>query len=70
MNLAARIGLVGVLLAVSAFARAQEDVAQGEKLFETQCASCHTVKPAVNAFGPSLAGVVGRPRGARPRLQL
>jgi cytochrome c2 len=55
-----------VLLAFASCALAQDDVAQGQKLFEAQCASCHTVKPGVNGFGPSLAGVVGRPAGHVP----
>ncbi|HKC44031.1 MAG TPA: PQQ-binding-like beta-propeller repeat protein [Burkholderiales bacterium] len=66
MNLAARISLASVLLTCGPLALAQEDVAQGEKLFESQCASCHTVKQGVNGFGPSLAGVVGRPAGKVP----
>src|SRR5438552_8252602 len=58
-----RIGLFTALLAFGAAAAAQDDVGQGQKLFETQCAACHTVKPGVNGFGPSLAGVVGQPAG-------
>ena len=49
---------------ISSLASAQDDVAQGEKLFEVQCKTCHTVKPGVNGFGPSLAGVVGHGRAA------
>src|ERR1700751_2305224 len=66
MYVAARIGLVGVLLPFGSIAIAQQDVADGQKAFESQCASCHTVKPGVNGFGPSLAGVVGRPAGHVP----
>ena len=55
-----------VLVALSASAYAQDDVAQGEKMFQAQCSSCHTVKPGVNGFGPSLAGVVGRHAGKAP----
>ena len=66
MHAAARIGFAGVLLTFGSFVLAQDDVAQGEKRFESQCASCHTVKPGVNGFGPSLAGVVGRPAGSVP----
>lgn len=51
---------------ISSLASAQDDVAQGEKLFEVQCKTCHTVKPGVNGFGPSLAGVVGRKAGQAP----
>src|SRR5215831_21247806 len=67
MNVAARIGFTAVLLTFGSFAVAQQDVADGQKAFEAQCASCHTVKPGVNGFGPSLAGVVGRPAGHVPR---
>ena len=66
MNVGPRIGLATVLLAFASITVAQDDVAQGEKLFEAQCASCHTVKPGVNGFGPSLAGVVGHPAGHVP----
>ena len=55
-----------VLLALSTGATAQGDAAQAEKMFEAQCSSCHTVKPGVNGFGPSLAGVVGRHAGKAP----
>src|SRR5215510_11640492 len=63
MNIAARIGFAVVLVTFGSSAVAQQDVADGQKAFEAQCASCHTVKPGVNGFGPSLAGVVGRPAG-------
>src|SRR5437868_14049324 len=61
-----RISLLMALLPFSAYALAQDEVAQGQKLFETQCVSCHTVKPGVNGFGPSLASVVGKPAGKAP----
>jgi PQQ-dependent dehydrogenase (methanol/ethanol family) len=61
-----RFVLVTILLASSAAGYAQDDAAQGEKMFQAQCSSCHTVKPGVNGFGPSLAGVVGRPAGKAP----
>jgi len=66
MSSSARICLWAALLAFGACASAQDSVSQGEKLFESQCASCHTVKQGVNGFGPSLAGVVGRPAGKVP----
>src|SRR5215510_4621192 len=66
MNIAARIGFAVVLVTFGSSAVAQQDVADGQKAFESQCASCHTVKPGVNGFGPSLAGVVGRPAGKVP----
>src|SRR6267143_2534516 len=60
-----------LLLALSAGAFAQdfaphENLPQGEKLFEAQCATCHTVKAGVTGFGPSLSGVVGRRAGQAP----
>ncbi|MBL3569060.1 hypothetical protein BV509_18760 [Rhodovulum sulfidophilum] len=39
---------------------AQADAAAGERVFN-QCKSCHRVEEGVNAVGPSLYGVVGRP---------
>lgn len=32
----------------------------GERLFKTQCASCHSLEPGKNMVGPSLFGIVGR----------
>src|SRR5256885_81671 len=61
-----RIGLFATLLAFGASAVGQDEVAQGQKQFEAQCAACHTVKPGVNGFGPSLAGVVGKAAGKTP----
>ena len=66
MNCTKQLASLFCLLALSANALAQETVAEGQKAFESQCASCHTVKPGVNGFGPSLAGVVGRPAGKVP----
>jgi cytochrome c len=39
---------------------AQADVSAGQRVFK-QCAACHKVEEGVNAVGPSLYGVVGRP---------
>src|SRR5215471_16400937 len=66
MFIGTRICLSTALLAFGACAFAQDQVAQGQKAFDSQCSSCHTVKPGVNGFGPSLAGVVGRPAGKVP----
>jgi cytochrome c2 len=63
-----RIAALIATLAFASGAIGQEDVAQGQKLFESQCASCHTVKPGVNGFGPSLAGIVGHPAGTFPAI--
>ena len=61
-----KICLSMVLIVFGACASAQDTVSDGQKAFDSQCASCHTVKPGVNGFGPSLAGVVGRPAGHIP----
>lgn len=38
------------------------DAALGREVFKG-CEGCHSVQPNVHLFGPSLAGVVGRPAG-------
>jgi cytochrome c2 len=38
----------------------------GNKIFQAQCSVCHSDKPGVNGFGPSLAGVVGRQAASIP----
>jgi PQQ-dependent dehydrogenase (methanol/ethanol family) len=58
--------LLVALLASGSLAVANDEVAQGKKMFQAQCSSCHTVKPGVNGFGPSLAGVFGRRAGLAP----
>src|SRR5215470_5503334 len=63
MNYSQQLAAFFCTLALSASAFAQDAATAGQKAFESQCASCHTVKPGVNGFGPSLAGVVGRPAG-------
>lgn len=42
------------------------DAASGERLFRTQCGSCHSVQPGRNMLGPSLFGVYGRAYGTAP----
>lgn len=36
---------------------------EGGKVFEEQCADCHSVEAGKNKRGPSLAGVIGRKSG-------
>lgn len=38
----------------------------GQALFKTQCAMCHSTVPARNMLGPSLAGVANRKAGSAP----
>lgn len=45
---------------------AAADLTAGNKVFDEQCADCHTVIPAKHKRGPSLAGVIGRAAGTAP----
>ena len=58
----------GALLAIGAACTtaAAQDAAQGQQLFKTQCALCHSVEPGKNTLGPSLAKIVGRRAGTLP----
>jgi alcohol dehydrogenase (cytochrome c) len=53
------VASISVLLSC-ATAQADGDAASGDKIFQAQCAVCHSTKPGANGYGPSLAGVVGR----------
>ena len=61
--------LSGWLVAASAvllfasYASAQDAPTDGERLFRTRCASCHSIDPGQNRIGPSLSGVFGREAG-------
>jgi cytochrome c2 len=44
-------------------AHAAGDPVAGQHDFASTCAACHSVQAGQNKFGPSLAGVVGRPSG-------
>lgn len=55
--------IVAVPMLWAASAQAQDAAADGERLFRTRCASCHSVEPGQNRIGPSLAGVFGREAG-------
>lgn len=55
------------LLALAAHpipAFAQQNAADGERLFRTQCGACHSVTAGQNRIGPNLAGVFGRKAGS------
>jgi cytochrome c len=52
-----------VLLSIPADA-ALERAAEGESIFRTRCASCHSAEAGQNRVGPHLAGVVGRKAGS------
>jgi cytochrome c len=40
-----------------------DDTPDGAKVFNRNCAVCHSINPGQNIVGPSLAGVVGRKAG-------
>lgn len=43
------------------------DLANGQRLFASRCASCHSVGPSARAgFGPQLNGLHGRRAGTTP----
>ena len=43
------------------------DVGRGQRLFNQQCRSCHTIdKGGANAVGPNLHGLFGRKAGTAP----
>lgn len=49
----------------AALAAGGADLANGQRLFNTRCASCHAVGPSARAgFGPQLNAVYGRRAGA------
>jgi cytochrome c len=52
-----------LLLLAPTLVRAQGAPADGQRLFQTRCGSCHTVQPGQNRIGPSLAGMFGRKAG-------
>jgi len=56
------IALLGLHLGAGA-----ADLANGQRLFNVRCASCHAVGPsASNGFGPQLNGLFGRRAGSGP----
>lgn len=57
------IVLIGVLLVSQAFAA---DIEAGEKVFKSQCTTCHSNQQGRNMIGPSLYAVVGRKAGQIP----
>ena len=66
MNVAAGVlvSTVLILTAGGAFAQSAET---GERTFNQQCKSCHTVeKGGASTLGPNLFGVIGRKAGTAP----
>lgn len=63
-----RIGNIGIgLLLCAPLLAIAADLARGERLFGSRCASCHGIGPSARAgFGPQLNGVFGRRAGSAP----
>ena len=57
------IALAALLAIISHAARADGDVANGEKIF-ARCKACHTIEQGKNKIGPSLYGIIGRHSGS------
>jgi alcohol dehydrogenase (cytochrome c) len=58
--------VLAALLLSGTHAFGQGNVTAGKTVFENQCASCHSVEPGKQGFGPSLAAIMGRQSGALP----
>lgn len=51
---------------VDAAASSNPSAAEGQRIFETRCAVCHSTEPEYHKEGPSLAGAYGRRAGTAP----
>lgn len=59
------VQLISLLALIGAPAEAAaQSVADGQRLFQTRCASCHGIEAGQNRIGPNLAGIVGRKAGS------
>lgn len=59
--IAAALALLGSLAA--SLPAVAQDAAAGERVFKTQCASCHAAAAGRNLVGPSLFNIAGRKPG-------
>jgi cytochrome c len=50
----------GISIGVTSHAYAAGDAAHGSKVYEEECADCHSLKEGKNKKGPSFFNVVGR----------
>jgi cytochrome c len=56
-----------LLIACFPLAAGAADLARGQRLFASRCASCHALGPSARAgFGPQLNGILGRRAGSTP----
>lgn len=51
--------LAGAITLMSVGAAHAASVSKGKRIFESQCSTCHSVKPGHNGIGPSLHDVYG-----------
>ena len=62
--------VVGSVLAALTMAVHADGLVDGEKLFRSQCAACHSAAAGEpNRQGPNLFGVVGRTAGTAPQQE-
>jgi len=56
--------VIAVLSAIGpASAQAPDASADGQRLFQQRCSSCHSVEAGQNRIGPNLLGIAGRQAG-------
>lgn len=60
----ARYLIIATLAACAAGGLAEGDALAGKRLFETQCAGCHSVTADTKLAGPNLVGLIGRRAGS------
>lgn len=64
MPLLASAARLAALLLAAGSLPALAQSADGQRLFQARCGTCHSLEAGANRLGPTLAGVVGRAAGA------
>lgn len=64
MPLLASAARLAALLLAAGSLPALAQSADGQRLFQARCGTCHSLEAEANRLGPTLAGVVGRAAGA------
>jgi len=64
----AAAAIVGGFLTTQAFAQAG-NAARGERVFNQQCKTCHSLEDGPSITGPTLHGVFGRKAGTAPGFE-
>ncbi len=60
-----RLLIALVLVALPSLSFAEGNPVRGRRLFQSQCAACHTTSAQHRITGPGLAGIVGSPAAQR-----